>query len=85
MRSNPHLIRVFKIPPPSGQFCFGDGNEARFIEIDWFTDDAGLMASEDGRTRIKEFVRSKRYYSPDEPYLVLSPLASFTLNYTASR
>lgn len=85
MHSNPSLVRVFRIPPPTGQFCFGDGQPAEFIEIDWFTDEAWLMSTEPGRERIAEFIRSKRYYSPDEPCLVLSPIASFTMNYTASR
>jgi hypothetical protein len=85
------LIRVFKIPMPDGQFVFG-GEPKTFIEVDWFRDDpvAGLaefgfapptMATEEGRRRIAEFIKGKRYYSDSEAFLVLSSVASFTINY----
>ena len=35
---DPHLIRIFRMPMPDGQFCSGGGNPRTFIEVDWFKD-----------------------------------------------
>lgn len=79
------LVRVFKIPPPDGQWCFGGGIPKTFIEVDWFQDQFGMMDGETGRSEVEEFIRKKRYFDPRDAYLVLSPMASFTIGYTARR
>lgn len=82
---NPGLIRVFKIPAPTGQFCWGAGRLAPFVEVDWFQDTDDMMAREDGREAICDFIRQKRYAALGVPLLVMSPLGAFTINYTAAR
>lgn len=84
-RPNEHLVRVFKIPPPDGQYCFGGGRPANFIEVDWFRDEEGMMASETGRSEIKEFIEKKIYARDGSALLVMSPVAAFTIDYTAAK
>ena len=83
------LIRVFEIPPPTGNFHFGGGEHQSFVEVDWFRDDplAGVdvpsFATEEGRALVADFIKAKRYFSPDKAYLVLHPEHSFTIGYKA--
>lgn len=83
------LVRVFKVPMPDGEFCFGSGRPKTFIEVDWFRDDADafkaepMMLSDAGRAEVEKFIRRKGYFDEREAYLVLSTDASFTINYNA--
>lgn len=80
------LIRVFEIPPPTGNFHFSGGERQSFVEVDWFRSDGGHpvdMSKQEGRDLVEENVRQKRYFKPDRAYLVLHPVHSFTINYRA--
>ncbi len=77
------LIRVFVIPPPTGEFHFSGGEAQTFTEVDWFRDDNGMMDTELGRAQIRKFVEGKGYYNSALSFLVLHPEHSFTLNYEA--
>ena len=77
------LIRILEIPPSSGNFHFGGGEPQEFVEVDWFRDDAWLIATEDGRNGIADFIRQKRYFDPSKAYLVLHPTHTFTIGYSA--
>lgn len=87
------LIRVFEIPPPDGQFCFGGGKPMTFREVDWFRDDLPemrpeprdkpLMGRPEGQSMIREFVAAKVYFDSRKAYLVLSEGGSFTIGYSA--
>lgn len=83
-KPNPLLVRVFKVPPPDGQYCF-QGRPAKFIEVDWFRDERGMMESEAGRSELKEFIEQKIYAKDGAALLVMSPVASFTIDYTAAK
>lgn len=79
------LVRVFEVPPPTGEFLFGGGKDMVFREVDWFRDDelpAG-MGTEQGQKVIEEFVKGKRYYIKGRAYLVLAQAGSFTIDYIA--
>ena len=77
------LIRVLEIAPCSGKFCHGGGVPTPFIEVDWFRDEDGMMAEEEGRKQIADFVKGKKYFDPGKAYLVLHQGHSFTINYSA--
>lgn len=78
------LIRVLEIPRGDGNFRFGGGAPQTFVEVDWFRDDSGpSMDTAEGRERIADFIRKKKYINPDKAYLVLHEAASFTINYKA--
>lgn len=77
------LIRVFKIPPADGRFCFGGGKPMPFTEVDWFRDDDGRTDGEAGREMLICFIKQKNYYSDETPLLVLTERGTFTLNYSA--
>lgn len=81
--ANQYLVRVFKIPTRNGNFIFGAERTACFTEVDWFQDVDGFMGSESGREKIAEFVLKKEYAKNDTPLLIMSPTASFTINYHA--
>ena len=100
-RENPHLIRVFTIPPPGGQYIGPSGRDVIFTEVDWFRDSMeldGVLAQEmgvypredysittlQGQEHLAKFIKDKVYYNPEYPYLVVSPRAAFTINYTAT-
>lgn len=83
-RPNPSLIRVFRIPPPTGEFCF-TARAVEFVEVDWFQDPDNMMSTEDGREMVREFVEAKTYADDGSALLVMSPLASFTIDYTGAR
>lgn len=83
-KPNPHLVRVFKVPPPTGEWCFNP-QPARFLEVDWFRDEEGMMESESGRSEIREFIEQKLYAKDGTALLVMSPVASFTIDYTAAK
>ena len=83
------LIRIFEIPPPTGTFHFGGGEQQAFIEVDWFRDDPLELqppeysfASAEGRANIEKEIRGKRYFRKDRAYLVLHPKFPFTIGYT---
>jgi hypothetical protein len=82
---NKALVRVFKVPPPDGEYCFGAGRPTDFVEVDWFRDDRGMMESETGRSEIREFIAQKTYAKDGTALLVMSPVASFTMDYTAAK
>lgn len=80
------LVRVFEVPPPTGEFLFAGGKDVVFHEVDWFRDDelpAGGMGTEHGQMIVEEFVKGKRYIDPNKAYLVLAQAGSFTINYIA--
>ena len=55
-----------------------------FLEVDWFRDDEyNMMDTEKGRLQIIDFIKGKRYYTPNKSYLVLHQNHSFTINYSA--
>ncbi len=83
-RPNPLLVRVFKVPPPTGEFCF-EGRPADFVEVDWFREEMGMMESEGGRSEIREFIEKKVYAKDGSALLVMSPVAAFTIDYTAAK
>ncbi|MEO1637765.1 MAG: hypothetical protein AAFU41_00790 [Pseudomonadota bacterium] len=83
-KPNPLLVRVFKVPPPTGEYCF-QGRPADFVEVDWFRDEMGMMESESGRSEIREFIEQKIYAKDGSALLVMSPVASFTIDYTAAK
>lgn len=83
-KPNPGLVRVFKVPPPTGEYCFHQ-RPAPFVEVDWFRDDQGMMESETGRSEIREFIEKKIYAKDGSALLVMSPAASFTIDYTAAK
>lgn len=83
-KPNPGLVRVFRIPPPTGEYCF-QGRPAAFVEVDWFRDDEGMMESGSGRSEIREFIEKKIYAKDGSALLVMSPVASFTIDYTAAK
>lgn len=75
------LVRVFEIPPPTGTLHFHRGEDQAFVEVDWFRDDHGMMLSEEGRDRARQFIMQKRYFDPLKAYLVLHPLRPITIGY----
>lgn len=83
------LVRVLEIPAPTGNFHFGGGERQTFVEVDWFRDDPqpGIdmpsFSTEDGRAKVTEFIRTKRYFDPAKAYLVLHPEHPFTIGYRA--
>jgi hypothetical protein len=83
------LIRVFEIPPPTGNFHFAGGERQTFVEVDWFRDDdAGMFGAPDistpvGRAAYEQNIRGKRYFRAERAYLVLHPTHPFTINYEA--
>jgi hypothetical protein len=83
------LVRVLEIPKSSGRFHFDGGEGQTFIEVDWFRDDRSPgddrpdYSTTDGRQRIEEFIRAKRYFSEKKAYLVLHPVHPFTIGYSA--
>ena len=83
-KPNPGLVRVFKIPAPTDGYCF-DPKPAIFLEVDWFRDDRGMMESESGRSEIREFIEKKIYAKDGTALLVMSPVAAFTIDYTAAK
>ena len=84
-QSDSTLVRVFEIPPPTGEFCFGDGNPVTFIERDWFHAEKQMMADEIEQSDIEEFVKKKAYFDHRKAWLVISPMGCFTINYFATR
>lgn len=97
-----HLIRVFTIPAPDGEWVF-EPQPREFVEVDWFKDsldipadlwemmDAGpegatredrSITTEKGRAALEQFIREKHYFVPGKAYLVVSPRAAFTIDYT---
>lgn len=78
------LIRVFEIPDVSAtSFLFSGGKPASFLQVDWFRDECGMMATEEGRKQIETFIKGKVYYNPGAAYLVLHECHTFTFGYTA--
>lgn len=77
------LVRILTIPPCSGHFHFGGGEPLTFVELDWFRDDDGLIQTPEGRKRITDFIRQKRYFREDVPLLVLTGDVCFTIGYRA--
>jgi hypothetical protein len=80
------LIRVFEIPPKTGNFHFGGGEPQTFMEIDWFRNDPPFeldYSKASDVQEIKNFIRAKNYYKPSKAYLVLHPVYPFTINYEA--
>lgn len=79
------LIRVLEIPPYSGNFHHLGGEPTPFIEVDWFRDDQEppMMANEDGREQISDFIKGKKYFDPEKAYLVLHQNHPFTIGYSA--
>ena len=53
--------------------------------MDWFRDEEGMMESESGRSEIREFIEQKLYAKDGTALLVMSPVASFTIDYTAAK
>ncbi|KKK63352.1 hypothetical protein LCGC14_2995110, partial [marine sediment metagenome] len=63
------LVRVLEIAPSTGNLHFDGGEPQAFIEVDWFRDEQpmepdspGMMETANGRAKIKDFVKGKRYY-----------------------
>ncbi len=94
-----HLIRVFEVPPPDGQYCFG-GKPTVFVEVDWFRDSMAFAAwfreedadpldysitTERGRKFLTGYIARKNYYRHGRAYLVLHAQVSFTIGYKAER
>lgn len=77
------LVRVFEIPPPTGNFHFGGGEPQMFLEVDWFRDDIGMLKTEAGIAACIEFIKLKNYFNPHLAYLVLTQDVSFTIGYSA--
>lgn len=93
---NPTLIRVLEIPSSDGNFRFGGGQPQMFVEVDWFHDASEIpdfppgevvptVLTEEGRSRLTEFIMEKNYFDRSKAYLVLCPLFSFTINYDGGR
>ena len=94
--SGSHLIRVFEIPPPDGQHCFGGGKPVTFVEVDWFHDALEALPSVENREALSitrpegheflaDFIRGKTYFDARKAYLVLHPSVSFTIGYLGTR
>lgn len=83
------LVRVFEIPPPTGNSHFGGGERQIFVEVDWFRDDPNPVIevpsfdTVEGREAITNFIRGKKYFDPNKAYLVLHPEHPFTIGYSA--
>ncbi len=79
------LVRVFEIPAPDGQFCFGGGKLMPFLELDWFRNDPLPEYSDGdmGPDAIVEYVQTKNYYYPGRPLLILTERWCRTVNYNA--
>jgi hypothetical protein len=79
------LVRILEIPPTSGEFHFGGGKPQVFWEVDWFRDDSdpSHFATTEGRQKIIDFIKTKKYFKSDRAYLILHPLNTFTINYSA--
>ena len=89
---NTTLIRVFEIPQPDGHFRFGGENAFPFIELDSFHDSSQFVqlavpsiTTDEGVALLTASIRGKIYFDPAKAYLVLCPLRSFTIGYTADR
>lgn len=66
---NQTMIYVYQLPSKlSDGYCFGDGRDVPFRNVDWFN---GI----DGMTReiLEKEVSAKKYVWPGKTYLVLSP------------
>ena len=96
MTSNPHLIRVFEIPPPDGRYCFGGGKSMTFTEVDWFKDSLEMWTEEmewrethsittsQGRRALRAMIVEKNYFDSTKALLVLHSTHSFTINYAGT-
>ena len=73
------LVRVFQMPDLMSGYLFEGGVPFPFLQVDWFRVEG--VADEDIRTELTEFIKGKRYYDPERPYLVLHPTHPFTINY----
>lgn len=79
--ANLTLVRVLSIQRCSGQFHNSAPERMTFLEYDWFHDEAGLLATEEGREQIKNFILQKQYAKDGKPLLILNARHSMTINY----
>lgn len=67
-------IHVYRLPSRlSDGYCFGGGRPITFQNVDWF--DAPIS---EGREGLTDFIKKKRYFSPQARFLVLADYALLT-------
>lgn len=68
------FVRVYRLPPKlTAGYCFGGGVPITFVNVDWF--EAPENEGQDGLVR---FVKTKRYYSNRDRFLVIGDKPQFT-------
>lgn len=76
-----NFLRVFQLPDelPEG-YCFGGGCPSEFVMVDWFNAFTENGLEFDGNEpeytkhidELRDFIKEKRYFSPDHTYMVLT-------------
>lgn len=69
------FVRVYELPPReqmTNGYCFQGPVPIPFGNVDWFE-----VAISEGRERLTEFIKGKRYYQPHKTYLVLGDHPDF--------
>ena len=77
------VVRVYALPPKlTDGYCFGAGVPITFRNVDWFS-----AGSDQGPDILTPFIKGKRYYRPDQRFLVLGdrPDLVFTIEPEPSR
>ena len=77
------FVRVYRLPTKlTDGYCFGAGVPIAFTNVDWFE-----AATDQDRTALVSFIKGKRYYRPDDRFLVLGdhPNLTFTIDVDPSR
>ena len=70
------FVRVYRLPAKlTDGYCFGGGRPITFINVDWFE-----VPIIDGRPRLVEFIKTKRYYDPAAQFLVIGDHPDFTFS-----
>jgi hypothetical protein len=71
------FVRVYRLPEKlTNGYCFGGGVPITFQNVDWFE-----ALIDEGREKLAEFIKGKRYYDPAARFLVLAdhPDLTFTI------